>query len=302
MNLESYKMIDCNYKDLICITAYKDPKMLSLLLDSIRDDFIVYVHIDKKNKELFEHVIEDNPTVSFYSEYAVNWGSYQHLEAILLLLRESMKEKWRYAHIISGEDYPIKSNQFIYERFSNDNRSYANYELSVDKQNHANRRYRYFWPYVKYQWNYKNKIYRFFSLFLIGVQYLFVRRRRIGNLTNIYWGFVWGDYHRDAIECILKYIGSNRRFISDLQWCKIPEEFLFQTILLNDPIQRNRIENKTLRFWQFDDGENTNPRYLVLDDIDLLINSDAIFARKFKSDSNVLFEISKLRIGINSNE
>lgn len=279
----------------VCITAYKSPEMLSELLVTLEKDFYCFVHIDKNKEVLFEDVIKSHPNVSFYSTFAVKWGGYQHFEAIVMLLKETLKYKWDYVHIISGEDYPILSNKELILRFLDDNRTYIGYELATANNHSANRRYRYFWPYTKYGWNYKNRIVRFISLGIIALQYFFIRRKNIGEFQNIYWGFIWGDYHRTAIECIIKYMELHPKYLNDLKWCKIPEEFAFQTILLNDKSQANLVVNETLRFWNWSRGDNSGPPYLIMDDIDDLKKSNAIFARKVKHNSDVLNAIQEMR-------
>ena len=279
----------------ICITAYKSPEMLSVLLEAIQEKFICFVHIDKKNYRLFSDVIRKYPEVHFYSDYSVGWGGIEHLEAIILLLKEALKYNWDYAHIISGEDYPICTDDEIYSRFASDNKSYVGYELVTSHNHPANKRYRYFWLYTKTGLNYKNKFVRLLSLSFIALQYIFVKRKHIGLEKNIYWGFIWGDYHREAIECIFNYISLHPEYMKSLKWCKIPEEFAFQTILANDSEQSKLLVNETLRFWNWSRGDNSGPPYLMMDDINDLRNSNAIFARKVKYNSEVLKAIKEIR-------
>ncbi len=268
--------------------------MLSELLDSVQDDFLCYVHVDIRAKDQFLNVEKEHAKVKFFSVYEVNWGSYEHLMAILYLLKIALHDDWRYLHLISGEDYPIVSNRELTERFSADDKSYANYENATDKRSHANRRYRYFWIYTKYRQNYKNSLTRIFNLGFVALQWIFVNRRKIGEINDVYWGFVWGDYHRDAVVCILNYLDDHKDFLNDLSWCKIPEELVFQTILLNDPVQKHKLVNKTLRFWNVQ-SEEWGPQYLKGSDIEAIKNSSSVFARKLESGTEILEAIKGLR-------
>lgn len=56
------------------ITAYKGKKELSALLSALSVDFVCYVHIDKKNEELFKGITSQFPKVVFHSFYPVVWG------------------------------------------------------------------------------------------------------------------------------------------------------------------------------------------------------------------------------------
>lgn len=60
--------------DCICITAYKSPEMLSELLAAVEDDFHCFVHIDKRQCDLFRSVKRQHPKVFFYEAFPVDWG------------------------------------------------------------------------------------------------------------------------------------------------------------------------------------------------------------------------------------
>lgn len=61
---------------------------------------------------------------------------------------------------------------------------------------------------------------------------------------------------------------------------------------MNDPIQRELLVNKTLRFWNWNRGDNSGPPYLIETDLkDLDDRAEALFARKVKASSTVLSEL-----------
>src|SRR5690606_14263674 len=98
----------------ILITAYKNFNQLIELINFFDgNSFAVYIHIDKKSKidkETREQIIS-LPNVKLLStRYKVNWGGLNHLRSYLHLANEALKNsEIRYFHLITGQDYPVKS-------------------------------------------------------------------------------------------------------------------------------------------------------------------------------------------------
>ena len=188
----------------------------------------------KKQRAQFRQLETDFPDVYFQSNYRITWGGIEHLKAILQLLDKSMEFDYKYVHIISGEDYPLKTIDEIEDYFENNDKIYSNYSFIDTKKHPGARRYQYYWPYVKYSMNYKKQYIRIFNLFFVMLQVLFPfwNKNKVGEITKIYWGFVWGSYPKQAIEYVLNYLNIHQEFWKDLTTCKIPEELCFQTILI----------------------------------------------------------------------
>lgn len=264
----------------VIITAYKGAAELRQCLKRLGDSFLIYVHIDKKSLYMFENVMHEFKNVHFFSNYDVKWGGIEHLNAILDLLKASVTEDWEYVHIISGEDYPLATADEIYSSLKNENKIYT-----VSCKDYDGRRYKYYWPYVKYSWNYKNSYIRLISLFLIGVQTLlpFTEKKGIGEFCEIYQGLIWGSYPRYAIQYCLDYINVHPEYMNDLRTCKIPEEFFFQTLLENSSY-KHKIANFSYRYMRWPDKCGWGPVYLDQSDISCLKESKDFFIRKVKNN------------------
>lgn len=62
-------------KQAVLITAYKDINQLTYLLDALYGKFSIYLHIDKKSKELTETFIKDKfPGINIIKKYKISWG------------------------------------------------------------------------------------------------------------------------------------------------------------------------------------------------------------------------------------
>ncbi|WP_283775616.1 beta-1,6-N-acetylglucosaminyltransferase [Lactobacillus johnsonii] len=93
----------------VVISAYKDTKYLQRLINFFQKEFKVIIHIDKKSN-ININDLKFNSNVSIYKRYKINWGSYNHLLAILFCLRKVIENpKIKYIHIISGGDIPVKN-------------------------------------------------------------------------------------------------------------------------------------------------------------------------------------------------
>lgn len=88
------------------------------LLDDERND--IYIHIDKKVKEFdFEYFINicKKSNINFIKRNKVYWGSYSQIQCELNLLKEATKNCYKYYHLLSGIDLPIKSQNYIHDYF-----------------------------------------------------------------------------------------------------------------------------------------------------------------------------------------
>ena len=116
-------------KQAILITAYKNIAQLTALADFFDSDFNLYIHYDRKYQvpeKLLKELTSKGNVRFFTQKYKVYWGGRNHLLAILHLIKQSLEnEENIYFHLITGQDYPIKSVVEFKEFFpSNINRNY----------------------------------------------------------------------------------------------------------------------------------------------------------------------------------
>jgi hypothetical protein len=70
-----------------------------------------------------------------------------------------------------------------------------------------------------------------------------------------------------------------RRYLEELRTVYVPEEFFFQTVLLNSPFAADVVDDaRRHMLWKFKYG--TKPAMLDGDDFDEAARSDAFFVRK----------------------
>lgn len=102
------------------ILAHDDPHHLVRLIHAIDYQCDFYIHIDKKQAiETFKS-LNDLPNVHFCDKrYDISWGGFHMVKATLELMRECLAHGETYSHLVllSGNDYPIKNKQDIYQYF-----------------------------------------------------------------------------------------------------------------------------------------------------------------------------------------
>lgn len=88
-------------------------------MDDERND--IFIHMDKKNISFdpskYKKIIKKS-NLYFTTRISVNWGGFSQIQAELLLLEMAVKnKKYDYFHLISGQDLPIKSQNYIHNFF-----------------------------------------------------------------------------------------------------------------------------------------------------------------------------------------
>ena len=88
-------------RQAILITAYRDMPQLRRLVDWFDADFELFIHLDKRCREDISWM-NGRSNLHLYRDYAIEWGDYRHLKAIVLLMREAYTHTGlEYFHLIS---------------------------------------------------------------------------------------------------------------------------------------------------------------------------------------------------------
>lgn len=260
-------------KYAICILAHNKPKLLSRITNYLANDNVeIFIHLDAKSDiSEFNHIKD----VTFIEKRVrVYWGRPSMVIAMYNLIEYVVyNTDCNYIMFISGEDFPIVSPD-KYDSYIDVTKNYIEYEKLPKKNWYEGGIYR-----VNY--------YYFFNASKSIMARIVMKLQRMLKITRsydklpytIYGGSQWININKEAA----KYILLNwKKYFRFFKFSRIPDELIFQTILMNSPF-KDTIINTHNRYLVFNSVEK-HPQYLDVENISEIINSKALFCRKIKND------------------
>jgi hypothetical protein len=277
----------------ILVTAYKDFESLLALAEYFTEPFRIFIHIDSRSKihrtkpEILKKLQGLKQVRIIQRNQKINWGGINHLYAYLELAAAAIKEPdIKFFHLLTGQDYPIKSQACILDFFdANPENSYIDHApLSSSRwsgNDAASDRIEYYHLYDLLN-NGKTGI--TLNLKFIDLQKrIGFKRKYKATLPRLFFGWTYWSLNRAAMAYVINYTQTTPRLIQRLKHTFCAEETYVQTILCNSPLSDSLINNN-LRYvdWHSNRG-GVNPSILDLSDYETLCRSPALFARKFDS-------------------
>lgn len=271
-------------KQAILITAFKNFNQLAEIAEFFDEDFSVYVHIDKKSKISSEELTKLNaiPNIALISQkFKVNWGGRNHLRCILFLISEALKDKdIQYFHLITGQDFPIKSKETFKEFFQKNKEKdfLEHFTMPAACWNHGGMdRIEHYNLYDAL--DAKKSLSAILKL--LKIQKRFGLKRSLSKkLPQLYGGSTYWSLSRPTINYINEYNQQQPALLSRLKHTFCAEEIYMQTVVMNSEFKDRAVSNN-LRFILWEEKNGSNPGVLDDADFNAITQSDAFFARKF---------------------
>lgn len=291
------------------ILAHHQPGQLARLVDRLnRPGAFFFIHIDKKSacKNAIRHTLSSFSNVQIISNHSVNWMGYSMVEAELDLIKlaAGSATPFKYFVLMSGQDYPIKSNVYIYDFFSRHHTDFMQYNSISYMEEDFRRKHAYYHfcdvPYInpRSPQRIKSLVYLYFGAHkhLAG---LFPRRKFYKNM-ELFFGSQWFALTLDTVQYILRFVKDNKGFINAMKYSQGPDETFFQTIIMNSDRRSNvydyqkfvswRAERKdgdifvpglsSLRYMDWSERAKSKPAVLDESYFDELAHTDDLLARK----------------------
>lgn len=275
---------------------FENLKILLKLIDDERND--IYIHFDKKvtniNIEEYKKIcLKSN--VYCYSEIEVYWGHESQVLTELFLLEQAIKNKYEYYHLLSGADLPIKSNDYIYNFFAeNKGKEFINFtEKNVNRKTLERvNKYHFFQKQIAKHKGILKYIFKILELVSIKIQYIF-RINRTKKMT-IQKGANWFSITDD----LARFVISKKEWIhKTFKNTLCADEVFLQTIVENSEYKERLY--KKLYSDNYDDcmreidWKRGGPYIYKIDDFEMLMNSNKLWARKFdyKTDDKIIIKI-----------
>ena len=258
------------------ILVHRFPEQFKLLFKTIYHPNNHYlIHIDQKaNQDVTQEVeafLGNYPNTHVLESENVVWGGYSmvqsELNGIRYLLTHNLK--WDFFINLSGQDFPLKSQDFILDFLSRN--SGKNF---IKTANQAIER-----P------DTMNRVENYFTETAIGFSGVPFKRPFMKNVTS-YIGGQWMILTRTCCEFIYNS-PEVKKFEDFYRNTLIADESFFQTVLMNSSFDEEIIkDDKRAIIWVPDGDIKLRPKTLTEADIDFLLDGDNLFARKFDEQTD----------------
>lgn len=289
------------------ILAHTDPYVLKKLCEALDDcRFDLYIHIDKKSDIASFHI--ENYALKYSHLYVipkrinVRWGDISVVDATISMYRQAYESENYFRYVtLSGLDFPIKSNDEIYNTLTRDNIEFIQGNPVRGAELHK----------VKniYLW----KLGRFGGVIRRVMKLLRIERKGElninGKAAQVYFAPQWHALSGKFVEYMLSVI-QNDNVREFFRFSYAPDELMLPTILFNNeefkkhaiacdfPMNTHYNAKSTLHYLNYE------PVIEVFDEesFEKIIDSDKLFVRKVKFGiSNKLIELILARIQCGAN-
>lgn len=251
-------------------------RRLILAIDDVRND--IYVHIDKKANFSGKDLSVCKSKLYVLSERLdARWGDYSLVEVELLLMEKAiLNSKYSYLHILSGVDYPIKSQDYIHKYCDeHQGTEFIGFARNVSSKELSWRCQHYFLFSRDFQS--QNLLKRVLRMLFVRIQ-SFTKYHRIDR--EVKKGAQWCSITSDF--CIL-VLSQKNKLRNEFSHTYCPDELFLQTVCWNSKF-KNKVYSYTdefiscKRYIPWDNGEL---KPFSEKDFSNMKDSECWFARKF---------------------
>lgn len=300
-------MVNKNY----IIQAHQSPQLLDRLINRLNDGFSTFfIHIDAKvDIKPFTEAIKGNNIRFIEKRVDCIWGDYSQVEATFNLIEAVINSKNEGVTIfLSGQDYPIKSNEYINQFLSSNKNDFMSFlhqiidknsvlykqRLKLFKINLANKRDDFIIignPIYMNIENWKRLVKKCFKG-KFKYQYLKYFFKERDNLFDEYGkGSQWWAFQNETLNLIYNYINNNKYELDEyFKYSFAVDEIFFHTIYLK--LFNNHIPNENLHYINWEKKGVSLPLTFLEEDIHYFKNlpENKLYARKFDTESQKVYD------------
>ncbi|WP_318464880.1 beta-1,6-N-acetylglucosaminyltransferase [Photobacterium leiognathi] len=264
------------------IQCHKNLNQICSLIDSLKlsDNDYAFIHVDKKSDFLFNDLFEKynkyHNIIIIKDRIDVNWSGFSQVLATLKIISliKTMKIKYDFFCLISGEDCLLQNSYKLKKFLKNNNKSFVDY--SNDATNYLWRIncFNFFREHKKNRSLYL----RLTSKILTTIQKKLKITRKNFNVSEIHIGSQWFTLKSSHLDKIYEKIDDC--LLNNFKYTSCADEHFFQ-MLIYKYIPQDEIVKNNLHYIVFDNGESS-PKYLSINDLTekKQKNKNLFFARK----------------------
>ncbi|MHA4847748.1 beta-1,6-N-acetylglucosaminyltransferase [Flavitalea antarctica] len=265
------------------ILTHKNPRQLEMLIEALdHERFHFYIHVDKKTAiEPFQYLSEKKNVFLIRNRTKVYWAGYGTIQATINGFEEIPLGKYDFVNVISSQDFPIKSPQYIYDFFDrNKGSEFITCESVDDEWKDAAPRVKKY-HLINWQIPGKHRIEKLLNLILPPRKYPL--DHKIVGRSN------WFTLSAAAITYLLEFFRQHPTIPRYYKYCWGADEFIFATTLYNSKFKSDIKDSLTYVDWTQPESPG-HPKILTVQDLERLKTTDKLFARKFdmSKDAQVL--------------
>lgn len=254
------------------ILAHQLPQQLVRLVDRLEAPGATFlIHINRRSDDAILDAaragLAGRADVVFLRRHRLHWGGFGHVAATVEGLDELDRRstKYDYVALLTGQDYPIKPPNEIQRTLAGaGGRSFIVHDRLPGGLEDGMKRITH--------WH-ERRIGR-----PRGWHLCLPLRRRFPDRMEAWGGSSYWWLSREAAEHVRAWIASHPRAYRFFRHVDVPDEILFQTILMNSPL-RDAVINDELRV--VDWTRRPMPWTFRADDLTMLRGSPKLVARKF---------------------
>lgn len=293
------------------IQAHHEPDLCIRLIERLQGpNAAFFIHWDQKSESEAAKVIQyasSQNNVHLFSEFKMYWMGYSLVGATILLMQKAIESgfDFKYAVLLSGQDYPIKSKENIHGFFDQHSRDFISFNRLDRLGNKYLRKIESHHFLENSLWNpkstTKNKwLHKLYFGGYYGRLIKYLPKRKMYNGWTAYFGSQWFAFTQNTVSHILDYLAHNPQYVSFMKTVEAPDEIFFQTLLGNTALRGNisEIEDHdafvqenpepkpylyhwgSLHFMDWESPDRAKPALLDSRDFNSLKHSNLLFCRK----------------------
>lgn len=232
------------------LVAHKNPQQVNMFVEQLLQygDCDVYIHVDKKNPELFDKIIS-SPNVFKYSIYDVRWGSFEIVKAAVELMRIVKSSGREYTHMYFGSGQDLLVKKGLYEHLGNNPEAiFLHIVGEIKNTNRESARYRICWP-RKLMIRNDLHLYRFIRIIMQMLCSLGLvinkNRKQLKQSVRFYEGRTWFIAPINVLLYIVDYLNHNPDYFDYWEDSLASDLMFFQTIIMNSTYA-NKVEDELM--------------------------------------------------------